>query len=104
MLLPTSLILVCLLPTPRDLEIARLHGWYRIPFKSAPKVVAVDYFAFYQPGRFNRPEHHASPEAERSGGPGSTKLPGQPGNFGAQVLIDLLGIEEISSEYDSHTS
>ncbi len=52
MLLPTSLILVCLLPTPRDLELARLLGWYRIPFKSAPKVVAVDYLAFYQPASF----------------------------------------------------
>lgn len=52
MLTPTSLILVCLLPSPRDLEIARLLGWYRIPFRSAPKVVAVDYLAFYQPGTF----------------------------------------------------
>ncbi len=52
MLTPVSLILVCLLPSPRDLEIARLLGWYRIPFRSAPKVVAVDYLAFYQPGSF----------------------------------------------------
>ena len=48
----TSLVLVCLLPTPRDLEIARLLGWYRIPLRSAPKVVAVDYLAFYQPSAF----------------------------------------------------
>ncbi len=52
MLLPTSLILVCLLPSPRDFEIARLLGWYRIPLRSSPKVVAVDYLAFYQPGSF----------------------------------------------------
>jgi len=52
MLLPTSLVLVCLLPTPRDLEIARLLGWYRIPLRTAPKVVAVDYLAFYQPSTF----------------------------------------------------
>ena len=52
MLNPASLILVCLLPSPRDLEIARLLGWYRIPFRSAPKVVAVDQLAFYQPGSF----------------------------------------------------
>jgi hypothetical protein len=52
MLNPTSLILVCLLPAPRDLEIARLLGWYRVPFRSAPKVVAVDYLAFYQPASF----------------------------------------------------
>ncbi|KAA0273027.1 MAG: hypothetical protein EDM79_10585 [Chloroflexi bacterium] len=49
---PSSLVLVCLLPTPRDLEIARLLGWYRIPLRSAPKVVSVDYLAFYQPGSF----------------------------------------------------
>jgi hypothetical protein len=49
---PTSLILVALLPTWRDLEIARLLGWYRIPFRTAPKVVSVDYLAFYQPGSF----------------------------------------------------
>jgi hypothetical protein len=48
----TSLVLVCLLPTPRDLEIARLLGWYRIPLQTAPKVVAVDYLAFYQPSAF----------------------------------------------------
>lgn len=52
MLDPLSLVLVCLLPSPRDLEIARLLGWYRIPFRSAPKVVAVDILAFYQPGSF----------------------------------------------------
>lgn len=46
------MILVCLLPTPRDLEIARLLGWYRIPLRTAPKVVAVDYLAFYQPSAF----------------------------------------------------
>jgi len=48
----TSLILVALLPTPRDMEIARLLGWYRIPLRTAPKVVAVDYLAFYQPVSF----------------------------------------------------
>lgn len=52
MLKPTDLILVCLLPSPRDLEIARLLGWYRIPLRTAPKVVAVDYLAFYQTSAF----------------------------------------------------
>jgi hypothetical protein len=52
MLEPASLVLVCVLPSPRDLEIARLLGWYRIPLRSAPKVVAVDYLAFYQPESF----------------------------------------------------
>lgn len=52
MLEPIDLILVAFLPTPRDLEIARLLGWYRIPLRTAPKVVAVDYLAFYQPSSF----------------------------------------------------
>jgi hypothetical protein len=49
---PTAMILVVLAPSPRDLEIARLLGWYRIPLRSAPKVVNVDYLAFYQAGSF----------------------------------------------------
>ncbi|MCD6356231.1 MAG: hypothetical protein J7L66_03000 [Anaerolineaceae bacterium] len=52
-----SLILTAIIPTPRDLEIARVLGWYRIPFKFAPKIVYVDYLAFYQPGIFG--EKHA---------------------------------------------
>jgi hypothetical protein len=48
----TAMILVVLAPRPRDLEIARLLGWYRIPLRSAPKVVNVDYLAFYQTGSF----------------------------------------------------
>jgi hypothetical protein len=50
---PQSLILVAVMNDPRDLEIARLLGWYRIPLRSAPKVVAVDYLAFYQTAAFD---------------------------------------------------
>jgi hypothetical protein len=49
---PNALFLVVLLNQPRDLEIARLLGWYRIPLRSAPKVIAVDYLAFYQTAAF----------------------------------------------------
>ena len=49
---PSALILVAVVTEPRDLEIARLLGWYRIPLRTAPKVVAVDYLAFYQTGAF----------------------------------------------------
>lgn len=48
----TALILVAVVTEPRDLEIARLLGWYRIPLRHAPKVVSVDYLAFYQTGGF----------------------------------------------------
>lgn len=61
---PYALILVGVIPSPKDLEIARLLGWYRIPFRYAPKVVQVDYLAFYQPSTFGkdhegRIEHYA---------------------------------------------
>lgn len=52
MIIPTSLVLVAVVNNPRDLEIARLLGWYRIPLRTAPKVIAVDYLAFYQTGAF----------------------------------------------------
>ncbi len=48
----TDIILVAILPNPKDLDIARLLGWYRIPLKSSPKVISVDYLAFYQTGAF----------------------------------------------------
>jgi hypothetical protein len=50
----TDLILVAIIPKPKDFEIARLLGWYRIPVKNAPKVISVDYLAFYQPGSFGK--------------------------------------------------
>jgi hypothetical protein len=49
---PNDLILVVLLNNLRDFEIARILGWYRIPLRSAPKVIAVDYLAFYQTAVF----------------------------------------------------
>ncbi len=52
MILPTSLVLVAVINNPRDMEIARLLGWYRVPLRTAPKVIAVDYLAFYQTGAF----------------------------------------------------
>src|SRR5512133_1292857 len=48
----SALILVALIPKPRDLEIARLLGWYRVPLRTAPKVINVDYLAFYQASAF----------------------------------------------------
>ncbi len=51
-----ALILVAILPARRDLEIARLLGWYRIPLRRAPKVINVDAIAFYQTGDYG-PEH-----------------------------------------------
>lgn len=47
-----ALVLVAVVNRPRDLEIARLLGWYRIPLRFAPKVIAVEYMAFYQTAAF----------------------------------------------------
>jgi len=52
----TALILVAIMPDQRDFDIARLFGWYRIPLKSAPKVISVDYLAFYQTKAFGEAE------------------------------------------------
>ncbi len=52
MIQPQALVLVAVMNDPKDLEIARLLGWYRIPLRSAPKVVYVDYLAFYQTAGF----------------------------------------------------
>ena len=49
-----ALILVGLLPGVRDFDIARMLGWYRIPLKTAPKIVDVDYLAFYQGANFGK--------------------------------------------------
>ncbi len=52
----SDLVMVCVWPQRRDRDLARLLGWYRIPFARAPKVVAVDALAFYQPRSAFGPE------------------------------------------------
>jgi len=49
---PDDLVLVAILRKRRDLEIARVLGWYRIPLKSAPKMMRVDWIAFFLTGAF----------------------------------------------------
>jgi hypothetical protein len=52
-----ALVLVAYLPTPKDLEIVRMLGWYRIPLRTSPKLIEVDYFAFFQGANFGE-DHH----------------------------------------------
>jgi len=47
-----DLVLVAVISSPKDMEIARLLGWYRIPLESAPKTIRVDWLAFYQTAAF----------------------------------------------------
>jgi hypothetical protein len=49
---PLALILVAIIPSPEDLQLARILGWYRIPLQTAPRILNVDYLAFYQPASF----------------------------------------------------
>ncbi len=49
---PDALILIAIIPTPQDLQVARILGWYRIPSRTAPRILNVDYLAFYQPAAF----------------------------------------------------
>jgi hypothetical protein len=54
----SALVLVAVMPSPKDMEIARLLGWYRIPMRMAPKIIDVDALLFYQTAKF--PKGHAS--------------------------------------------
>jgi hypothetical protein len=51
-ILPDDLVLIAIMKDPRDLEIARILGWYRIPVASAPKTLRVDWIAFYLTSAF----------------------------------------------------
>ena len=87
---PSDLILVCLLPKPRDLEIVRLLGWYRIPLRSAPKVVAVDQLAFYQAGSFGASGSRINFFAKVRGHELTTRL---------ELLIDETNHPRANDEY-----
>lgn len=45
-------VLVAVVSRPRDLELARRAGWYRVPLARAPACFAADYLAFYQTAAF----------------------------------------------------
>ncbi len=49
---PAALVLVAIIPSPEDLQVARVLGWYRIPSRTAPRILNVDFLAFYQPASF----------------------------------------------------
>lgn len=49
----TSRVLVAVMNSHRDYEIALERGWYRIPYERAPSRVGADYLAFYQTSVFH---------------------------------------------------
>ena len=90
MVCETSLVLVCLLPNPRDFEIARLLGWYRIPLRTAPKLISVDYLAFYQPSSFGEDKNQIEFVAEVRGNELTTR---------ANLLRDEFDHPKAEEEY-----
>ena len=52
MLEPTDLVLVAVIKAPRDLEMARVLGWYQHPARPAPRVLALDLLGSYQTPQF----------------------------------------------------
>jgi hypothetical protein len=45
-------VLVAVVPRVRDLELARVEGWYRVPLARLPARFAADFLAFYQTAAF----------------------------------------------------
>ena len=86
----TSLVLVAVMNNPRDIEIARVLGWYRIPLRSAPKVIAVDYLAFYQTSSFESEKWRIQYIAEVRGHELTTR---------AELLRDEWGHPRAKDEY-----
>lgn len=54
---PRGEVLVALLNSTADLQIAQEQGWYRVPVKSAPKRWPPQWLAFYQPKVFGDEAH-----------------------------------------------
>ena len=49
---PEDRVLVAVMSRPRDFEIARDQGWYRVPERTASRGVHFEYVAFYFTGAF----------------------------------------------------
>ena len=47
---PEDRVLVAVMSRPRDFEIARDQGWYRVPERTASRGVHFEYVAFYFTG------------------------------------------------------
>ena len=97
-----ALVLVAIMPKPRDMDIARLLGWYRIPLKTAPKILHPDAIAFYQTASFAK-DHRSRIEAyaEVSGVELTTRAelfrdePDHPRAHEEYFKIQLRGLEKL---------
>lgn len=82
-----DLVLVAVVRRPRDLDIARLLGWYRIPVRTAPRTLRVDWLAFYLTAAFGEQRwsvRHAAPVRGTELLPRGALLLDEPGHPRAQ--------------------
>lgn len=99
---PVPEVLVAIMNNQRDLEIARTQHWYRIPVKSAdrliPELEQMQYLAFYQTVVFKRDayavNYYAEIERIRTV-PRIELLPDEAGNQNAEVLYYKLEISPL---------
>lgn len=99
---PSPEVLVAIMNNRRDLEIARTQRWYRIPVKSAnrliPELEQMQYLAFYQTKIFKRDAFAVNyyAEIERiSTAPRIELLPDEAGNQNAETLYYKLEISPL---------
>lgn len=64
---PEDRVLVALINRPKDFEIARDRGWYRVPEKKAPRGVFFEYVAFYFTAVFGEEKYTVHYYARRLG-------------------------------------
>ncbi len=99
---PSPEVLIAIMNNQRDLEIARTQRWYRIPVKSANRLIQdleqMQYLAFYQTMIFKRDAFAVNYYAEierTSTAPRIELLPDEAGHENAEVLYYKLEISPL---------
>ena len=108
---PSPEVLIAIMNNQRDLEIARTQRWYRIPVKSADRLIRdleqMQYLAFYQTMIFKRDAFAVNyyAEIERiSTTPRIELLPDEAGHQNAEVLyykLEISPLERLSQPIPS---
>ncbi|WP_420644642.1 hypothetical protein [Candidatus Leptofilum sp.] len=99
---PEDRVLVAYVPHPKDFEIVKTDGWYRIPQKHAPKGLHAEYFAFYFGRRFGQEKWAIHYYAPQLGNELTTRLalfPDQPDHPRAQEMyykVQLGPLQKLS--------
>jgi hypothetical protein len=64
---PEDRVLVAPMPHPADFRLLQTQGWYRIPYRSAPKGLYAELYAFYFGGAFGAQKWAIHATAQRLG-------------------------------------